>query len=741
MLVPWLLSFVCAPFQDTIEARTLARMRAHYQAAEAELRAADVDHLDAARRAERERLIEVLAAYRERGDFGRLPGAGRVPQFVDAGERRCAVAELLFASGRDDLVELVRTLDNDAWVLDLECNDEFLAWLERSGLTLAEAARIQLPATGGIGVDTVPPPSGRRGYSGPGDTLGGSGGSGKATPTPAAPTTPEPSSGPASGPKGPTTPTAPQSPASPITPRALAAEASDEATWWMWWEYNKLAYLPATPLAIELERRTGEFDAEARRAATAQELDALRQAQREALASGVRDDDAVVRAEAVIALARLGAAPNLELLLGALTDRSLEVRHRAILALGVSGSPKAFGCLESLARTGAVREGGPQVSTRAREFALLGLALGRRAGSFDVRADRAVFEILIERKTARTDSIVVAALAYHALAPSPELETAVLSIAKDAQAPTPLRARAIESLSSVDRQETLSALQHWLSGAELELRRSAALVLGRSRHDLALPPLMTAFEVEVEPLTKGFLLVSIGEQGGTKARDFLIRTVEKGDAVWRPWAALGLGILARNADDAVARDAVRRGVKSERNADAIGAYRIGAGLARDRGSVPELAQALVAVSDPRQRMYAATALGLVGDEAALKALRARLDDERSPLVRVAIAQALGHCGKSEDAPRLVSVLGDVREPALQGLAAVAMAFHGSRSALVGLTELSRAESTGAASRAAALNGIGMLLDHRPPFALSCVSRHSNYTLYEDWLLSALQASL
>lgn len=738
MLVPLLLSFVCAPVQDTIETRTLARMRAHYAAAEAELRAAAVGHLDEARRAERARLIDVLSVYRERGDFGRVSGAARVPQFVDAGERRCAVAELLFASGRDDLVELVRTLDNDAWVLDLECNDEFLAWLDASGLTLAEAARIQLPATGGIGVDTVPPPSGRRGYSGPGDTVGGGGSKTTPTPTtPAAPTTPEPSA----GPKGPTTPTAPQSPASPITPRALAAEASDEATWWMWWEYNKLAYLPVTPLAIELDRRTGDFDVEARRAATAQELDALRQAQRESLATGVRDADAVVRAEAVIALARLGADPNLDVLLGALADRSIDVRHRAILAIGASGSPKAFGCLESLARTGAARDGGPQVSTRAREFALLGLALGRREGAFDVRADRAVFEILIGRERTRADSVIVAALAYHALAPSPELETAVLAIARDADVPTPLRARAIESLSSVDRHETLSALQHWLSGAELELRRSAALALGRSHHDLALPPLLTAFEVEVEPLTKGFLLVSIGERGGAAARDFLIRTLEKGDAVWRPWAALGLGILARNADDAVAREALRRGVKSERNADAIGAYRIGAGLARDRASVPALTEALVKVSDPRQRMYAATALGLVGDDAALEALRTRLDPERSPLVRVAIAQALGQCGKTEDASRLVAVLGGVREPALQGLAAVAMAFHGSRNALVGLTELSRAESTGTASRAAALNGIGMLLGHRPPFALSLVSRHSNYTLYEDWLLSALQVSL
>ncbi|MCC6407635.1 MAG: HEAT repeat domain-containing protein [Planctomycetes bacterium] len=738
-------SFVSACLAFTIQEPTtldpayLERARAHYETVELELRARTVDHLDPARRAERERLLDVLLVYRERGEFGRCADQGdaRIPQFVDRGGRRCAVAELLHASGRDGLVELVRTLDNDAWVLDLECNQEFLDWLDASGLSIDEAARIQLPAfLNGVATRPWSPPRGDK-YAGPGDVVGGGSRGNPTTPAPTSPSSPSTPGTPA----GPSTPGAPSAPNSPVTARAFASEASDEATWWMWWEYNKLAYLHSTPLEHSLQRRTGELTGAERRAAIEKELDALRRRELASFGGAVRDGDPTVRGEALIGLARVGATTSLDTLRAALEDRSVTVRHRAILALGECGSPAAFELLVAIARHGATNDGAQPITARAREFAVIALGLGRRAGAFDVHADREVFEVLSRRDRTAYDPCVVAALVYHTLAPSKELESVARVIARDEATPTPLRARAIESLSSVDSSDTLSLLQHWLSGRDVELRRSAALALGRSRHDLALPPMLTAFEIEAEPLTKGFLLVSIGEQGGEQARAFLLSVLAKGASNLRPWAALGLGVLASSRDDPVAREALRRSSGAERNADGLGAHWIASGLARDAAAVPQIARALATHADPRQRMYAATALALIDDAAARAALRERIDHERSPLVRVALAQALGHCGEPSDAPSLFAVMGDLREPNLQGLAAVAMAFHGSDAAVGGLAGIARAESTPSASRAAALNGLGMLLGRRPPLVLSHASRHSNYTLYEDWLQDVLQVSL
>src|SRR6185503_15757338 len=72
----------------------------------------------------------------------------RIPKFVDSDGRRCAMAELLHATGRDDLVASVRDTNNEAWVVDLAAEEPFLEWLASHGLALDEAARIQGPAIG-----------------------------------------------------------------------------------------------------------------------------------------------------------------------------------------------------------------------------------------------------------------------------------------------------------------------------------------------------------------------------------------------------------------------------------------------------------------------------------------------------------------------------------------------------------------------------------------------------------------
>ena len=121
------------------------RIQRHLARVEAEMRARDVSHLPATQQAERARLLDVLAEYRERGEFPRnldFPGQ-LVPYFVDDRGVHCAVGYLLHRSGRDDVVEHVADTRNHATVPELANEPALAEWLDRVGITLEEAAEIQ----------------------------------------------------------------------------------------------------------------------------------------------------------------------------------------------------------------------------------------------------------------------------------------------------------------------------------------------------------------------------------------------------------------------------------------------------------------------------------------------------------------------------------------------------------------------------------------------------------------------
>ena len=125
----------------------VARIRIHFDSVIHELRSSRVAHLSEAQRAARASRIAELAAYRDRGLFPHNHDFSEswMPYFVDHRGVLCAVAHLLESSGRRDIVDRVAAADNNVWVAALAGDREFEEWLDRSGLTLAEAARIQVP--------------------------------------------------------------------------------------------------------------------------------------------------------------------------------------------------------------------------------------------------------------------------------------------------------------------------------------------------------------------------------------------------------------------------------------------------------------------------------------------------------------------------------------------------------------------------------------------------------------------
>ena len=133
------------------EIRERARIRAHFDSVLTELRAPNVAEMAAAPAANRVRLIATLEAYRDRGIFPHnydFPGQF-VPTFVDPKTGVvCAVGHLLESTGRRDIVDRVASANNHVYVAELAADTALQGWLNANGLTLAEAARIQVPYWG-----------------------------------------------------------------------------------------------------------------------------------------------------------------------------------------------------------------------------------------------------------------------------------------------------------------------------------------------------------------------------------------------------------------------------------------------------------------------------------------------------------------------------------------------------------------------------------------------------------------
>ncbi|MFL5609002.1 MAG: hypothetical protein ACJ8AD_21270 [Gemmatimonadaceae bacterium] len=137
-----------APRAESAATVEVGRIRAHFDSVLTELAARDVAALTTGQRAERSRLIHTLYIYKARGvfphnyDFPERP----TPYFMDRKTGTlCAVAHLLASTGRRDIVDRVARADNNVWVAQLATDTAFTQWLSAHGLTLGEAARIQMP--------------------------------------------------------------------------------------------------------------------------------------------------------------------------------------------------------------------------------------------------------------------------------------------------------------------------------------------------------------------------------------------------------------------------------------------------------------------------------------------------------------------------------------------------------------------------------------------------------------------
>jgi HEAT repeat protein len=521
-------------------------------------------------------------------------------------------------------------------------------------------------------------------------------------------------------------------------PTTLNLTTTSDDGWWRWGEHAKTEFLSPNRLALASVPTTGDDAVGALR-------DAIGRARRElapALAAATQDPDAIQRAAACVALARTAGGDAVPDLLARLADANQDVRHAALVGLGLTGSPRAASPLLALARHGSLGGAeGESVSPYARPLAITALAVLRRSGLDEPMLDHAVDGLVREATGPDREAMQLASMLHLALTGSPALADAALALARDAKLPPATRCRAVEMLAGSQDPAAIRLLEQLLGEGRIDLRRSAALALGRSRDPRAFLALERAYRSEAEPLTRGLELISIGRVGGDDACALLLGELRAGERGMRRWAALALGIYGRGRVDAELASAVREAARAERNATARAAYLLASGLLGDRAALVDVRSGLSGSADPVQRAYAATALALFADEFAAATLRAALLVEGNAGVRVAIAHALGVVGAAEDVERIQHVLDGLNEPALQALASTALAWHGTPASLDALRALAASREGSLVRRAASIEGLGVMLARGRPLLLGEFARRTNYTVLPEWLRALLATTV
>lgn len=667
--------------------------------------------------------------------------------------------------------------------------------------TLASALVLALPATvaahGGAyrgPGDSAPPSS--SGPSGAGGASTGSGGGGGGAPS---------SGGAARSSGGPGPSSAGPAASGGVGSAATGADDTTWRTWWGFNKEPFLevkAHVHASELAFGGDDFfLGQLDASQARDLLVPSERVIRErivpALLAALESTASND---VVSGSLIALAKIGEVPGAD---GAarvepaiarfLTDPNQEISETAALSLGILASPAAVPTLVHVLaddETGQALVGRSKVPERTRAFAGFALGiLGSRTESQAVRRE-IVAALAREGRGGARDDVPVAAVTAMGLVPLAAADDPLqgfddptlglrgqvrwlaqrwtdehASLRVRAHAPSAL-ARLI--LASGTRDEALrgEVVDLLIAGARAgsdlprELVQSCALALGElgdcdgDALDARLRAALLALRDDAtDPLTRSFARISLGRVAGRpgenepdaglpEVRRALLRDLDQGSSLVRPWAALALALGQREraeggaAIDASVAKALRDALEGARSTEDVGALAIALGILGDRESTSLLLDRLVEMGDPDTRGYLATALGLVGAREAIGPIQeiVRGARYRPELLRSA-AIGLGLLGDKGLVPDLVTMLG-----AAHGLSAQASIAYGlgsigdARSVEPLIAMLQDAEKTDLARSWAAV-ALGIVADPEPlpwnvPLSAGINYRANTESLYD-----------
>jgi HEAT repeat protein len=549
-------------------------------------------------------------------------------------------------------------------------------------------------------------------------------------PKPGTPTPPDTGGAVPTPPSGPKAPRKP--PSSAPTPDGKGGGRRSRGPglehWTAWWYFSRDRWLVRQPAGVVSgDSSPGRTAGTSRTNVAAGDAEAPWRARaRAALRLSLSSDDVEIFTGCAVALGKAGDVRDAHPLLTVLSRRyrNPQVRESLALGLGLLG-PDARGARPALEFILLDKRD----SSRLRGFA--GISLGL---SGDAAALPALLRIAATASDKR-DAVAGAVLGLGLLGEPMVIPDLVDMLqdksTRDSRARRPFAATALGHLGGDD---AVKALLKAIGDRDKQVRRSAVLALGEcapAEHESTLKALTYLARDDRDRATRNFAMVTMGHVGGPTAVSMLARWFSTGDRDERAYAALGLGILGRDANEE-ARASIGRLLRPEflrrADPDLRGALAVAMGLLGDPKGADPLRRILSEKGQPDLRAHCAVALGLLKDRLSAEVLRAAASDATRPNLQREAAIALGLLGDATAAPLLAGVMRDSGTEYVRAGAALALGRIGGPVAAEALQELLLDDDASGLSRGQAAVGLGLVLDPHVPPALSRVSRGLNYRM-------------
>jgi HEAT repeat protein len=303
------------------------------------------------------------------------------------------------------------------------------------------------------------------------------------------------------------------------------------------------------------------------------------------------------------------------------------------------------------------------------------------------------------------------------------------------------RAYAAQALANLGDVRAVPALREVALDREEHARRSAVLALGaiaKADDEKTTDVLLHQLHNSRDVATRCVAALSLGRAGSSRAEKALVYAYRKGSLRVRPFAAIGLGLLARHPGHAGATGPLLHDLKNRASPQLLASLCVAVGLAGERRAIPILTQIASDQGTAALRAHAAFALGLIGDRAAsAPPLRRILEDTREPELQREAALALGLLGDREALRILNDLVSHGGSAYVQGSAAVAIGRIGGRESVDSLVELLSDEMEPTMGRAMAAVGLGLMLDRSEGRNMARVAADLNWWLFTPTVLEIL----
>jgi HEAT repeat protein len=275
-----------------------------------------------------------------------------------------------------------------------------------------------------------------------------------------------------------------------------------------------------------------------------------------------------------------------------------------------------------------------------------------------------------------------------------------------------------------------------------EVIQSAVLAMGQigdcdaDKHDEQIREALSARITQSgEPQVKRFAVISLAQVGGrpgTNEPDVGYKAIKKelttylarsggGMSQMKPWIGLSLGVMQNHrmkntggAPDNDVAQALRTALIDCKRPMDVGAYCIGAGVAKDLEAKEAVLDKLESFSDDEARGYAAVALGLMGAGDTIEPIQKIVKESKyRPELLKQAAIALGLLGDKGLVDDLVDMLGSAKGLATQAAISSALGFIGDSRSVDPLVEMLQDQSITASARGFAAVALGIVADKEP----------------------------